>query len=293
MLRALAPSVWAYLQRLLARSQRGDLGTNAAAVAFFGFLAVFPAIAAVVSIWGFVADPEIIRAEMMLVRDVLPAEAFLLLSEQVESLLASTSRQLGWTTAVSTAIAIWSARAGVAALLAGVNAVHDWPGRSGVHHLLLALLLTMALVAIALAALVAAVVVPVVLAFLPLGEMAALVLELANTGFALGLVSMGLALAYRFGPNRPVDHTPRMFTRGLLVALILWALVSRGFVIYLANFDSYNKVYGSIGAVVVLMMWFYLSAYAVLLGAAVDADVATQRREAAAKKADPSDHLVD
>lgn len=279
MFRAHASTVWSYLQRLLIRSQRGDLGTNAAAVAFFGFLAVFPGIAAVVSIWGFVADPNIIRAEMLLLRDVLPAEAFTLLSGQVESLLTTTSRQLGWTTLVSTGFAVWSARAGVAALMAGVNSVHDWPERGGVHHLLLALFLTLALVAIALAALVAAVVVPVVLNFFPLGEMATLALELANIGFGIGLVAIGLALTYRFGPNRPADYEPRLFTRGLLVALVLWALVSRGFVVYLANFNSYNKVYGSIGAVVVLMMWFYLSAYAVLLGAAVDADGAEQHRK--------------
>ncbi len=279
MFRAIAPPVWAYLQRLLMRSQRGDLGTHAAAVAFFGFLAVFPGIAAVVSIWGFVADPNIIRAEMLLLRDVLPSEAFALLSGQVESLLTSTSRQLGWTTFVSTGFAVWSARAGVAALMAGVNSVHDWPERGGVHHLFVALVLTLGLVAIALAALVAAVVVPVILNFLPLGDMATLVLELANISFGFGLVVVGLALTYRFGPNRPADHAPRLFTRGLLVALILWALVSRGFVIYLANFNSYNKVYGSIGAVVVLMMWFYLSAYAVLFGAAVDADVAVRQRD--------------
>ena len=88
----------------------------------------------------------------------------------------------------------------------------------------------------------------------------------------LGLVVLGLAVTYRFGPNRLDHHRPRLFTLGLLVAVVLWFIVSRGFVIYLANFNTYNKVYGSIGAVVILQMWLYLSAYAVLFGAAVDAE---------------------
>jgi len=97
-------------------------------------------------------------------------------------------------------------------------------------------------------------------------------LEAANVGLGLLLVVIGLALAYRFGPNRPAGARTVLFTRGLLVAVILWAIVSRGFVVYLANFSNYNQVYGSIGAVVAFLMWLYLSAYAVLLGAAVDAD---------------------
>jgi membrane protein len=100
------------------------------------------------------------------------------------------------------------------------------------------------------------------------------VLDLGNMALALGLLVLGLALTYRFGPNRPDHIEVRLFTRGLLVAMVLWFAVSRGFVLYLANFNSYNQVYGSIGAVVILMMWLYFSAYAVLLGAAVDAEAA-------------------
>ncbi len=272
---ALRP-IESYIRRLMRRAERANLAMTAAAVAFFGFLAVFPAIAVVIALWGFAADPGIIREEIRLLADFLPQDAYRLLTAQVEGLLRANTSQLGWTTFLSFTVALWSARAGVSALLSGLNSVHHWPERSGVHSLLMGIALTLALVAIAMLALIATVVVPVVLAFLPLGGFAAVALQAAQVILALVLLVLGLALIYRFGPNRPAHHTPRLLTRGLLVALLLWLAVSRGFVVYLANFNSYNQIYGSIGAVVILMMWVYFSAYALLLGAAVDADHAEQ-----------------
>ncbi|MDR0809837.1 MAG: YihY/virulence factor BrkB family protein [Gemmobacter sp.] len=256
----------------MARATRANLGMIAAGVAFFGFLSIFPAFAFVIAVWSFAADPAIIREELDLLADFLPPDALSLLSGQVEALLGANSSDLGWATLLSLLIAFWSARAGVAGMISGLNAVHHHPERNGVHSVLLALALTLVLVLIALAALLVAVVVPLLLNVLPLGSFTALVLEIANALLALGLLVLGLALTYRFGPNRPSHVRANLFTRGLLVAVVLWLVVSRGFVIYLANFNSYNQVYGSIGAVVILMMWLYLSAYAVLLGAAVDAE---------------------
>lgn len=258
--------------RLQRRAQRSNLSMISASVAFFGFLAIFPAVASIIAIWGFAADPGIIRQQTDPLRDFLPPDAFALLNVQIEALLSAKTKQLGWASLISTGLALWSARAGVAALVHGLNAIYHLPDRSGIRHQTRSLLLTFTLVGIALAAILASVVAPVVIAFLPLGRGSALALEVANIGLGLLLVINGLALVYRFGPNRPARTRRGLFTRGLLVALVLWALASRGFVLYLANFGSYNEVYGSIGAVVALLMWLYLSAYAVLIGAAVDAD---------------------
>lgn len=264
--------------RLQRRAQRSNLSMISASVAFFGFLAIFPAVASIIAIWGFAADPGIIRQQIDLLRDFLPPDAFTLLNIQIEALLSVKTRQLGWASLLSTGLALWSARAGVAALVHGINAVHQLPDRSGIRHQVRSLLLTFTLVGIALAAILASVVAPVIIGFLPLGWGSALALEAANIGLGLLLVISGLALVYRFGPNRPSGARRVLFTRGVLVALMLWALVSRGFVLYLANFGSYNEVYGSIGAVVALLMWLYLSAYAVLIGAAVDADHAEREK---------------
>ncbi len=166
----------------------------------------------------------------------------------------------------------------MAALIRGMNAIYHLPNRDGGWHMLRALALTLTLVGVILVAMVLAVVAPLAIAFLPLGPLAARALELANVSLGLMIVVFGIGLVYRLGPNRPKSVRRPMFTPGLVLAVVLWALVSRGLVIYLANFNSYNEVYGSIGAVVALLMWLYLSAYAVLLGAAVDAERAAPRQ---------------
>ena len=264
---------------LWTRIEARELGLIAAGVAFFGFLAVFPALAAVIALWGFAADPVMIRQELELLTELLPPDAYTLLRQQVDDLLQANNRQLGWTTLFSTVLALWSARAGVAALIRGLNAIHGLPAREGIWHQVQALVLTFVLVALALTAMGLAVVVPLVIGFLPLGTVEALVLELLNLALGVCLVVMAVGLIYRYGPNRDAAKRHPLFTPGLLIALILWAAVSRGLVVYFANFASYNQVYGSIGAVVALLMWFYLSAYAFLLGAAFDAERAARRRQ--------------
>lgn len=260
------------LFRLYDRTTKADLGMISASVAFYGFLSLFPALAATIAIVGFVADPAIVESQMALAQEVLPSDAFQILNTQVQALLGSTSRALGWATALSTLLALWSARAGVAALIHGVNAIHHLPHRSGPRHLALALILTLALVATALVALLATVVAPLGIGFLPLGPAQAATLRGANAALGLAAVFAGLALFYRFGPNRPPEAPRPIFTLGLLLAVAAWGAVTRGFTYYLENFGSYNEVYGSIGAVAVFLMWLYLSAYAILLGAAVDAE---------------------
>jgi membrane protein len=130
--------------------------------------------------------------------------------------------------------------------------------------------LTLLLVVLALAAMAAALAGPLVIRYLPVGPLQALALEGANMLLGFLFVTLAIGLIYRLGPN--AAKAPQLFTRGLFIALVLWGLVSRGFVLYLANFNTYNEVYGSIGAIAALLMWFYLSAYAVLLGAAYDAE---------------------
>lgn len=248
----------------------------AAGMAFYGFLAIFPAVAAVIAIWGFGADPVVIREQMGVVQDFLPADAFKLVNDQVEGLLATTSRGLGWATLISTSVAIWSSRAGVSAMISGINAIYHLPNRSGVLHMVRSLVLTMTLVGIVLTAMFLTVIAPVVIRYVTFGTGAGQALELANFGLGLLLVVFGIALVYRLGPNRPRGARRFIFTRGLLLAVLLWAMISRGFVYYLSNFHSYNEVYGSIGAVVALLMWMYLSSFAILLGAAVDAERAAR-----------------
>ena len=261
----LIPQILRDLWRL---SDERELDLIAAGIAFYGFLALFPAAAAVIAIWGSFADATLIRQELELARDYLPPDAWTLISNQIEALL-SVQSGLGLATIISIALAIWTARASVAALMRGLNAIHGLPNRAGHWHQLRALLLTFVMVGLAIAALMAAVIGPLILSFLPLGRFTALALEAVQLLLSLLIVILGVALIYRLGLNRQINHP--LFTRGILVAVIIWIAASRGLVLYLANFDTYNRIYGSIGAVAALLVWLYLSGYAILLGAAVDA----------------------
>jgi membrane protein len=260
------------------RVSNAEIGLIAAGIAFFGFLAIFPALAAVITIWGFVADPNVVQTQLDLAGNYLPEEAFDLLYGQVQRILATNSRNLGLATIFSTLFALWSARAGVSALISGINAIHGLPSRNGVHHVLRAFIVTLVLVGLVLAGMTLAVVMPLAMDYLPLGAAATNTLRATNFLVGVMLVMLSIAIAYRLGPNRPQRETrPPFLTIGAFLALALWIAVSRGLVFYLGNFTNYNQVYGSIGAVVALLMWFYLSAFSVLLGAAVDAEIEGRR----------------
>lgn len=270
------PDVLAAMLRLYRRTEQAELSLISAGVAFFGFLAIFPAVAAIIAIWGIVSDPTVIRTQAELLKGFLPPDAYSLVMTQVNGLLAVRGPQLGWTTFLSTVLAVWSARAGVAALIRGLNAIHHLPNRPGGHHQLRAMFLTMILVGLVIAAMFITVIAPLLIGLLPLNLDEALWLHRANLMLGLALIVLAISLAYRFGPNFTTPRRPPFFSWGLLIAVVLWAAAARGFMLYLVHFPSYNRVYGSIGAVAVLMIWLYVSAYAVLLGAAVDAE--RQRR---------------
>lgn len=264
-------TVLTFLLKLYRRAEQAELDLIAAGVAFFVFLAIFPAVAAIIAIWGTVYDPSVIGTQIELLKGFLPPDAFTLVVSQVDGLLAVRGPQLGWTTLFSTILALWSARAGVAALIRGLNAVHHLPNRPGGRHQLRAILLTLILIGLALAAMIATVVAPILIGFLPVTVDTAFWLHYGNLALGLVLLVLAIIIAYRAGPNHMAVRPP-LFSVGLLVAVVLWAVAARGFMLYLANFPSYNRIYGSIGAVVVLLIWLYVSAFAVLLGAAVDAE---------------------
>lgn len=277
MRRYLPPALIAAFWRFYRRTEQAELDLIAAGVAFYAFLAIFPAAAAVIAIWGFLFDPNVIRQEVALISGFLPPDAYVLINTQVEALLAVNTSSLGWATLFSTLFALWSARAGVAALIRGLNAIHHLPNRSGHWHQLRAIVLTFIIVGLVLAALVLAVLLPLIFAYLPFAAAHSGVLAKSNLLWGLLAGALAVGLAYRLGPNYPHSRPP-LLSWGLLVALVLWFLATRGFMLYLANFPSYNRVYGSIGAVAALLMWLYVSAYAVLLGAAVDAERNRRKR---------------
>lgn len=254
------------------------VGLIAAGVAFFGMFGIFPGIAAVIAVFGLVADPVVVSDQLALMEEVIPPDAYRIFQAQIQSLLSARSDALGWATVVSISLALWSSRAAVAGLIGGINAIEGVPQRSGIRQAFVALLLTISLVALAIVALLSVVILPVILAFFPLGGVTAWLLEIARWLIALSVLFCGLSILYRFGPNMRGARRPWM-TIGAAVVVVVWIAASIGLSYYLSNFTSYNEVYGSIGAVIGMLLWLYISAYLILLGAVFNAKLYTARPE--------------
>lgn len=279
---------WSVLRAISAATERAHLSLIAAGVAFFGMFAIFPALAALIAIFGLLADPVVVETQFELMQDIIPGEAYILVDAQVTRLLSTGTETLGWATVFSTILALWSARAGVAALMRGLNVIHGGGNRGGLRHYAVAFLLTICLVGIAVVALLAVVVAPILLAFLPLPIGVGIVLSVVRWFAALFILLAALGLLYRFGPHR-AEQRMAWITPGSIFVVVAWLVASMGFSVYLSNFGSYNEVYGSIGAVVAMMMWLYISAYLVLFGAVLNVELSGR----AARRSKPVQEMAE
>jgi membrane protein len=276
------------------RTDRANLSLVAAGGAFFAMLSLFPGLAAVIALLGFLASPEIVDDQLHLLQDFMPGEAFALVQDQVRRLVRTSSSTLGWATGISTLAALWSARRGTDAIIRAVNTVYGAPMRGGVRAMAVAFLITLALTFVVVVAILTMLVLPVTLAFLPLGPYAGFTLQVARWLLALVVVLSGIWVLYRFAPNTKGARV-KWFNVGAVLAVLVWGGASWAFSYFLANFGNYNQVYGSIGAVIALLMFLYITIFVVLLGASVNAEIfdnAQARRDAAAPDDDVGDAAV-
>ncbi|NDV01018.1 YihY/virulence factor BrkB family protein [Pseudoroseicyclus tamaricis] len=256
---------------------RADLGLAAAGVAFFGMFAIFPALAAVIAIFGILADPGIVEDQFELWRQFIPEDVFRILYLQVSRLLDTQSDTLGWTTIIAVLLALWTSRASVSALIRGLNAIHGAPERTGLAHMIRVMVLTGTLILLAIVALLVVVIAPIVLAIVPLPQVTQLIAEGLRWVAGVAIVFFGLGALYRWGPNVPGDRAS-LANPGTFFAVLCGILASTGLSLYLSNFGNYNELYGSIGAVMALMIWLYIMALLALVGAAVNVALRAERR---------------
>lgn len=249
-----------------------NLSLISAGVAFFGILAVFPGLAALIAIFGLFSDPILVDQQLDLLVNIVPKDAFALIDGQVTSLVTAGSGTLGVATLISIAAALWSARAGVAALMRGLNEVNNAPNRSGLRHYITALALTISLICLAMVALLTIVVIPIALSLFPFQASTETFLTVMRWLMAVGSLFAAIWMLYRFAPNRGSKDFKRIFP-GIFFSVLAWAFASWAFSNYLTNFGNYNEVYGSIGAVIALLMWLYLSSYLILLGAVINVQI--------------------
>ncbi|MBP2506271.1 membrane protein [Methylobacterium radiotolerans] len=260
-----------------------DIGENrlsliAAGVTFFTLLAIFPAVAALVSCYGLVADAATINDQLASLQGILPQGALEIIGDQVKRLNENGNTTLGLSLIIGIALSVWSANGGVKHVFDALNLVYNEREKRNFLVLnLVSLAFTAGALLFLVLALSAIVVLPVVLAYVGIGEEASW-LNLLRWPVLLLAVLGGLAVLYRYGPSRDAPRW-RWVTPGGALAAVLWLVASALFSWYVAHFGSYNKTYGSLGAAIGFMTWIWLSTMIVLAGAQVNAEMEHQTAE--------------
>jgi len=273
-----ARSLWTVINRVLMRSSRDNLTLIAAGIGFYGMFALFPALGALVSIYGLFGDTHVVQTQVQQLTALLPTEPANLINASLQGLLAKPNSSLNSGLVVSVGLAVWGARAGTSSLMSGLNVAIERPEqRNFLHFQLLGLGLTFGAIIFAIIALTAVAVVPIVINVLPIDPVLQSWLAYARWPILGVFVLLALDVIYRFAPSRthPRWH---LLSVGTVFAGVSWILASWAFSFYVSRFGSYDVTYGPLGAVIVLLLWFWLSALIVLLGAAIDSVRADMRR---------------
>jgi membrane protein len=257
---------------------RDHVSIMAAGVAFYTMLSIFPGMSALISIYGLIADPTVIERQVAVLSEVLPQDVLRLLSDQLHSLVAAPPGTLGIGLIVSLALALWSATSGTGSLMLALTVAYEEKNTRGVFGFYLrAIALTIMIGIFGLVSLFLIAVVPAAIDWLPIPAVWRTGVALIRWPILAGLAFVALALVYRFAPARQTPHW-HWLSPGTTAAAVLWLAGSAGFSFYVARFGSYEKTYGTLGAVVVLLMWLYVSAYIVLVGAELNSAVEKRRR---------------
>ncbi|MEQ8346704.1 MAG: YihY/virulence factor BrkB family protein [Sneathiellaceae bacterium] len=263
---------WRIARRIFATNQRENLVVLAAGIGFFAMLSVFPALTAFISFYGLLADPGEVQQHAVILQPFLPTQGWTLLEQHMARVVEARDTSLGVGGLLSLVIALWSAGAGLRATMSALNASYREQEKRGLFRFYgTALLFTLGVMAVGLLSLGVIVGVPVVLDLLQLGRIGQLLVTVLPWLLLLAVVLLGVGMLYRFGPSRRAAKV-RWISPGAIAATLLWLLFSLGFSLYVAFFGSYNQTYGTLGAVAALLTWFWLSAYALLLGATLNAE---------------------
>jgi len=248
----------------------------AAGVVFFGLLALFPAVTALVSSYGLFADPSTIGANLQRLALMLPEGTFQIVQDQIARVLAKGSTSLGMTFLFGLALAIWSANAGVKAMIDALNVVYDEEEkRSFIRLNLVSLAFTTGGIAALLLMVGAVVAFPLALDHLGLAPQNQWIFSLARWPLLLVILLVALGILYRFGPSRRAARW-EWLSLGAIAAALLWIAGSALLSWYLSNFGNYNATYGSLGAAIGLMTWMWMSAIIVLCGAELNSEIEHQ-----------------
>lgn len=264
------------LWRVWRNFSRDRVTLIAAGATFYILLALFPALAAFVSIYGFAFDPARIAQQLSLLDDILPGEALDIIRAQLESLTSQDDAALSFGFIFGFLLTLWSANNGVKTLFEAMNvAFQETEKRSFIRLTLITFLFTLGAVAVGVVLITVVGLVPALLAFVGLSQSQELFIDLVRWPILLLVIGFAISLLYRYGPSRR-DAKWRWVTWGSGLATIIWLLASMVVSWYLANFANYNAAYGSLGAIIGFMMWTWISMLILIMGAELDAEIEHQ-----------------
>ncbi|MGQ4878148.1 YihY/virulence factor BrkB family protein [Billgrantia sp. LNSP4103-1] len=250
----------------------------AAGIAFYALLSLFPALGAVISLWALAFDPAEITSQIGELSRFMPPGGARLINEQAREVSENTDTGLSLTALLGLVVAMFLASKGVRGLMVGLNVVYGEEDQRGVlHRTLVVAALTLGLIVMSLAATIFVAIYPLVVGWLALDGPLITLIKWLRWPALVPLMMFVIAVLYRYGPYR---RSPRWewVSIGTVTATLLWLLGSGGLSLYVGRVANMDELYGSLGAVVVLMLWFWLSSYVVLLGAEINAEMERQTR---------------
>ena len=261
------------LWNVVKRVREDSAAIVAAGVAYYALIALFPGLATLVSIYGLVSDPYQVEQQWQAVSGLIPDAAWQIINDQLIAVAGASSNSLTLAAAASVAIALYGATRGTRSAMIAMNIAYGTREERGFFRLnLTALALTLIFALIAVVALLAVVVLPAVMGFLGLSGAVAWVISVVRWLVMAGVVTLALSVLYRFGPCRRKARWVWL-SWGTVAATAVWIGASMLFSFYVANFGDYNATYGSVGALVILLLWCHISAYAMMLGAELNAEL--------------------
>lgn len=274
-----APGWRDILWRVKDRISADNLSIISAGVAFYALLAIFPGLIALVGLYGLVFDPQQVSQHLSALTAVLPGEAANLIGQQLGEVTTMERTSLGVGSIAAVLLALWSASAGMRTLMTALDVAYgEKETRGTVKFYGTSLLLTLGAVLGVIVAIATIVAVPVALQYVGFDRDVENVVAYGRWPLLAAVMLAGLAIVYRYGPDRRRPQW-RWVSWGAVIATLLWIASSALFSLYVTRFGDYNKTYGSMGAVVILMTWFLLTAYIFLIGAEINAEMERQTRK--------------
>lgn len=258
---------------------KDNVNIISAGISYYAFLAIFPAIAAIIAIYGLVTNQQTVQRQLNALSNVLPPQSSELIQQQLTQIVQGSPTALGWGLVISIVLSIWSANRGTKALFQGINIAYDEEDQRGfIKGNAITLLFTFLGIITVIISMALVVAFPAIIGNLNLQAATGFLVQAARWILLLAVILISLAVIYRYAPDRE-NPKWRWVSWGSVAGTVLWVAGSLLFSFYISNFGNYNATYGSLAAVVILLLWFYLSAFSIMLGAEINSEIEHQTKK--------------